>query len=154
MKELQSLINELELSLIESDRSDPRISVSNVGWHIEHSLLVLNAITDALARSNPADFKKSFNFIRILVFTFGKIPRGKGKAPGSVIPTETINQASLLNHLERTKVKVMEIDKMESSCFFKHPFFGDLKLRQTIKFLQIHTKHHLDIINDIIKQNK
>ena len=154
MKELQTLINELELSVIESDRSDPLISVSNVGWHIEHSLLVLNAITDALGRSNPADFKKSFNFISFMVFTFGKIPRGKGKAPGAVKPAGIINQATLLDHLEKTRIKIMEIDKLEIGCFFKHPFFGDLRLRKTIKFLQIHTRHHLDIINDILKTGK
>ena len=151
MKELQSLINELELRVAESDRSDSRISVSNVGWHIEHSLLVLNGITDALRRSNPADFKRSFNFIRIMVFTFGKIPRGKGKAPGSVMPKEIINQAILLNHKKKKKIKIRDIEKLESDRFFKHPFFGDLKLTQTIKFLHIHTKHHLNIINDILK---
>ncbi len=154
MKELQSLINELELRVAESDRSDSRISVSNVGWHIEHSLLVLSAITDALASSNPADFKRSFNLIRIMVFTFGKIPRGKGKAPGSVMPKEIINRAILLNHIEKTKIKIRDIEKLESDRFFKHPFFGDLKLRQTIKFLHIHTKHHLNIINDILKLHK
>jgi len=35
--------------------------------------------------------------------------------------------------------------------YFEHPFFGKLKLKQTINFLEIHTMHHLDIIEDIKK---
>jgi hypothetical protein len=34
--------------------------------------------------------------------------------------------------------------------FFEHPYFGKLKLKETIRFLEIHTQHHLDIIRDII----
>jgi hypothetical protein len=41
---------------------------------------------------------------------------------------------------------------MSSDKYFDHPYFGNLRLNKTIKFLEIHTKHHLEIINDIIKK--
>jgi hypothetical protein len=34
--------------------------------------------------------------------------------------------------------------------FFEHPYFGKLKLKETIRFLEIHTTHHLSIIEDIV----
>ena len=55
-----------------------------------------------------------------MVFTFGKIPRGKGKAPGAVKPAGIINQATLLDHLEKTRIKVMEIEKMGSGAMTRY----------------------------------
>lgn len=37
------------------------------------------------------------------------------------------------------------------AIFFKHPYFGNLNVKDAIKMLKLHTRHHIDIINDIIK---
>ena len=79
-----------------------------------------------------------------------KLPRGRVKAVQAVIP-EDYNEKSLREHLKATKLKVEELKTIDSNKYFNHPVFGNLKLTKTIKFLDIHTKHHLDIINDILK---
>jgi len=44
-----------------------------------------------------------------------------------------------------------ELAKVEEVQFFTHPFFGDLKKKETISFLSIHTEHHLKIIREMLR---
>ncbi|MEY4335064.1 MAG: hypothetical protein RLZZ196_3814, partial [Bacteroidota bacterium] len=40
----------------------------------------------------------------------------------------------------------------QKNQFFVHPIFGKLNKKDTFTMLDIHTKHHLLIIQDIISQ--
>lgn len=133
-------------------KSDP-ISSSTIGWQIEHTLLTINAIIAKVDSSNPADYRWSFKMPRYIVFTIGKIPRGRAQSPKNVQPGNTISEESLQQHLNTTRQQIQRIDKMHEGNFFEHPIFGHLKTKQAIRFLEIHTKHHLDIVKDIVKAN-
>ena len=150
MNTIDTLLNQLETKISHCETVNPEISNGNVAWHIEHSLLTLDGITDFLIQSNPKHYKWSFNFIRMVVLTTKKIPRGKAKAPEVVQPKAHIDKDNLLTHLSLTRNKIKELDLLSKDNYFKHPFFGDLKLNQTINFLTIHTNHHIKIIEDII----
>jgi hypothetical protein len=121
-----------------------------VGWHIEHSLLTLNGIANSLIQSNPTAYKWKFNFIRIVVLTTKKIPRGRAKSPEIVMPKGSIDQPKLTALLTETRSNCKELSFLQADKYFEHPFFGKLKLKQTISFLEIHTNHHLEIIRDIV----
>lgn len=151
LNNIEKLLDELETRIHKSGHSDNSISITDVGWHIEHSFLVLNSITDALAKSDRIQYKRTFSFIRMLVFTFGKIPRGKGRAPEIVKPKNLVSVNYLNEHLLKTRLKLKELDLLDSGSYFRHPVFGDLRLHDAKKFLVIHTKHHLSIIDDILK---
>ncbi len=153
MPKLQKSLLKLESNIDKQELINQKISKSSVGWHIEHSLLTINLIIDALKNSNPQNYKWKLNFPKLLVFTINKIPRGRGKSPGVVVPV-TYNVESLRNHLEKTKIEIRKLNALNPNQYFEHPFFGNLKLNETIKFLWIHTNHHLAIINDIIKLQK
>jgi len=43
------------------------------------------------------------------------------------------------------------LDSLKPGNFVIHPMFGHLNLKATKKMLKLHTRHHIDIINDIIK---
>ena len=152
MNKLDILLNQLETKIPHHEKLNQKASHASIGWHIEHSLLTLNGITDFLIKSNPNDYKWKFNFIRIVVLTMGKIPRGRAKSPEVVQPKENIDKNSLLIHIIETRNKINELKTLSKDRYFEHPFFGKLKLQQTINFLEIHTKHHLDIIEDIINK--
>ena len=146
------LLNQLETKIPHHEKLNQKASHASIGWHIEHSLLTLNGITDFLIKSNPNDYKWKFNFIRIVVLTMEKIPRGRAKSPEVVQPKVNIDKNSLLIHIIETRNKINELKTLSKDSYFEHPFFGKLKLQQTINFLEIHTKHHLDIIEDIINK--
>ncbi len=152
MNKLRHLINEIETKIAKEEVINPAVSKSSVGWHIEHSLLTINLIIEALKKSNPDAYQWKFSFIKTLVYTLNKIPRGRAKAPDIVRPKNNFTLETLKNHLEMTKRKLEEMATLHPNNYFEHPFFGKLKLKPTIKFLKIHTRHHLDIINDIIKR--
>jgi hypothetical protein len=79
-----------------------------------------------------------------------KIPRGKAKAPKVVVPKEGVTIANLEQHLAKARDAIKALEFVSKNHFFKHPYFGNLKKKQTILFLEIHTQHHLKIILDIV----
>ena len=150
MKNLESLLAEIESKISQQSALNKSVSEGSVGWHIEHILLVINGIISRLKRSNPEEFKGAFNMKRLIVFTTGIIPRGKAKAPESVVP-KTFDTESLTAHIAIAKERIKQLDDMNPHFFMEHPVFGHLKKEDTVKFLRIHTNHHLKIINDILK---
>ena len=151
MEKLNNLINELEQHILFLDKTNAAVSKASVRWHIEHSLKVLTQIIDAVEKSDPHLYKWRFNLMGTLILGLSKIPRGKAKAPKTVVPEGNITSDTLKHHIDKTRIMIKKIESLHSNSFFKHPYFGDLNLKPTKKFLGIHTNHHLKIIKDIIK---
>ena len=151
MIKLADLIKELESNIPDHEQINRAISVSSVGWHIEHSLLAINNIISALKNSEPGKYSWKFNPIRTLVLTMKNIPRGKGKAPEIVMPDDNIDEEKLKKHIQETLEKINIIERLNPDSHFEHPFFGMLNLKPSVKFLEIHTNHHIKIIKDILK---
>ncbi|KXX71502.1 hypothetical protein [Flammeovirga sp. SJP92] len=150
MKKIEALLIDIESKIENHHLLQSTVSEANVGWHIKHSLLVLDSVIEAMKKSDPQKYKWSFKIPRLIVFGMNKIPRGKGKSPKMVRP-ETYDEASLKADLKVTQQKIADLNTLEKEKYFKHPYFGDLKKKQALKFLMIHTKHHMAIVDDIIK---
>ncbi len=152
MKRLEKQLSKLEAQLTHFEKLNPVISKSSIGWHIDHSLLSTILIISAVERSNPKDYKWKFNFVRTYIFVKNEIPRGKAKAPKSVVPEEIITKDDILLKIEKAKEKIANLKNLPRKANFNHPYFGNLNLKQTIKFLNLHIEHHLKIINDILSK--
>ena len=148
---LNKLLEELDTKIEHANVIDSNVSSSPVGWHIAHTYLTIYAISEALKRSNPTEFKPIFKPLKYLVFAMNKIPRGRAQAPKVVQPNPEINVEYLVGLKEKTYQDVQLLNSLPSNHSFPHPYFGNLKLKAAIKFLGIHTYHHLAIINDILK---
>jgi hypothetical protein len=151
MNNLNRLLDELSETIPKFERFNNAISKGTVGWHIEHVLLTINGITNALSKSNPLEYEWKFSFPKLIVFTINKIPRGRAKAPQVVQPKANLTMEHLTNHFLNVKENIKALQSLSTNHYFNHPYFGNLKLEQTNKFLSIHTKHHLAIIKDILK---
>ena len=153
MDKLVRQLDELESKISQSDSLNLAISKSSIGWHIEHALLTINLIIEGLKQSDPNDYKWKFSRSKFLVFTMNKIPRGRARSPKAVLPKGDFSIDTLRRHCNATKIKLVELQNLKPKSYIQHPFFGKLKLKSTLKFIVIHTKHHIDIINDILKAN-
>jgi hypothetical protein len=151
MTGLHALIAQLETKIPYSEKMNTAISKASVGWHVQHSILAMSQIINAVEKSDPANYKYKFNMQRFVVYTLNKIPRGRAKAPESVIPAKKINADEVKQKVELLKTRLDVLKTLQPDNYFKHPYFGDLNLKATIKMLKLHTQHHLNIINDIIK---
>ena len=151
MNRLTALVNELETKIQHSEKMNHAVSRSSVGWHIQHSLLVASQIITAVEKSNPAEYRYKFSFPKFVVYTLNKIPRGRAKAPERVMPTATFNEDEVKKDIDLLKDRLDVLNTLQPNNYFTHPYFGQLNLKAAIKILNLHTKHHIAIINDIIK---
>jgi hypothetical protein len=152
MQELHKLLNQLESDISSFDKVNLAVSSGSLGWHIEHSLKTIDQIVTACKNSNPSNYQWRFNFNRFLILTLAKkIPRGKAKAPKIVRPEGEISSETLGLSLSKVKENLMDWKDLDKNTHFPHPLFGILNKKETANFLALHTKHHLMIIDDILK---
>jgi hypothetical protein len=151
MDALTPLINKLENNIDSKDVFNSQVSQVNVSWHLAHSLKVLHNIIKVLQVSNPADYRWRFNLNRSFVYFINFIPRGKGKAPKAVVPANEISKEELHKDIATVRQLLEELQHLDTKSNFTHPYFGQLNLKQTKKFLVLHTNHHLKIMDDIIR---
>ncbi len=152
MNRLQQLVLELESFVPYAEKINPSVSEANVGWHIDHSLLVINQIVKAMDMSDPEAYQYHFNFKRWIAFTLKKFPRGVAKAPKQVRPVEVFDADKISETIKHTNNSLAVFTTLQPNQFFVHPFFGKLNQKAALKMLTIHTAHHLAIIKDIIKK--
>lgn len=150
--ELEKLLQKIESLLPEINKENLQVSKASVGWHLEHSLLILNSSLKGLTMTNPKDYKPKFSIKKFVFLNFGVIPRGKIKAPKQFVPVETPTKESIEKLINLAKERLSGIEVLPEKAFITHPFLGDFDKKTTLKFLGLHTNHHLKIIDDILKR--
>ncbi|WP_418602215.1 DUF1569 domain-containing protein [Hwangdonia sp.] len=151
IKYLHALLSEIEQHIPLKDQTNPKVTKSDIGWQLDHSLKVFNAVCEWTIKSNPADYERKFSFWRTVLFPIGYIPRGKVKAPKIVRPPNVILDEDLKTQLQTAKNHIDALKPLPEKAYFKHFIFGKLSKKQTLRFLEMHTNHHLKIVRDILK---
>ena len=146
-----------DLSLIESyisegEQINTEVSEVNVAWHLHHSLLTIKQIYLALEQSDPEQFESSFNAVRTLSLTGNYIPRGRAQSPSSVRPPDEFTTQDVIELLGQIKSLAPEFANLIEGAYFDHPYFGHLNRSHAMRFLQVHTNHHLKIVDDILNK--
>ncbi|WP_338762618.1 DUF1569 domain-containing protein [Bernardetia sp. ABR2-2B] len=144
-------LTELESYIPQLEKQNSKITHSNVGWQIDHSLRVMRGICWQLEESNPNNFNSKFNLQKTFILLSGYIPRGKAKAPKSVQNEKEITTESIKEFTEKTKEQISKVEKLDKNSHFPHPYFGNLNKKEAIRFIEIHTEHHLKIIRDMLR---
>ncbi|WOD44873.1 DUF1569 domain-containing protein [Hwangdonia lutea] len=151
IKVLYALLSEIEQNIPFKDKTNPKVTNSDIGWQLDHSLQVFNAVCEWTINSNPKDYERKFSFWRMVLFPIGYIPRGKVKAPKIVRPPNIILDEDLKAQLQTAKTHIEALKTLPENAYFKHFIFGKLSKQQTLRFLQMHTNHHLKIVRDMLQ---
>lgn len=152
IKILNQLLSQIEKNIPNKTLKNPSVSKSDIGWQLDHALKVFNAVSNWTINSNPKEYKREFNMWRSVLFPLCYIPRGKVKAPKHVLPPKIIEPIDLKTQLQTAKAQIKKLKTLPEKAYFKHFIFGMLSKKQTLRFLQMHTNHHLKIVNAILKQ--
>lgn len=129
-----------------------RVSKWSIGQQIDHMLKVLEAGVRFLEGSRES-LPRGLNFYGHLALALRWFPRGIGRSPKGVRPGDW-TPAGLAERASRLR-KVYCDNPLpaavlaDSRPVFPHPYFGGLTATQGVRFLDIHTHHHLKIVADI-----
>lgn len=153
---LEAQIAQVEALIAEGDeklgRRAPRVSAWSVAEQIDHLTKVLDRALGLLLTSDTA-LPAGINLTGRLLLALGRLPRGVGKSPAAVRGAER-SAAELRAQLAQVRPLVERLrDAGERLArrtpVFPHPYFGGLDTSQALRFLTVHTDHHLRIVADI-----
>lgn len=148
---LKVKLNEVASYIALRDTINLEVSEASVAWHMDHIYLMVNQLHKALKYSDESNYKVDSNKTRDYVFASNTLPRGKVTAPESVTPKGNITINTLQMHYNEALATVEKLPALAEKKHFNHPILGTMNRDETIKFLTIHTEHHLKIIRDILK---
>ncbi len=147
-------VEKLDKLILEEDVTNTEVSKWSTYKQIEHILLANTGICEFIENGKKPSEEKSRTFFSYLPFTFGFIPRGRAEAPSYVVPagiTQDEIKLLLVKYKDQlSRIKVLS-NLNSNDVVGNHPYFGGLNRLEWIRFMEIHTNHHLKIIEDIKK---
>lgn len=110
-------------------------------------------------RGNAIRSNKPLHWLTWLILLTGRFPPGKYEAPPRVADlVKPISREEARNMLIKVRKKLEELfPKIANASLnhkMKHPRLGLLNARQWLRFVRIHTAHHLKQLNRIEKMHK
>jgi hypothetical protein len=112
---------------------------------------IIKYICAALTAFKPAHYKPKFSFIKYYILWTSRIPRGWARSPILFNNKGEVKWSKLKGQLKEVRIGLRTLGDLNPKQHFQHPLFGHLNLKQAKMFIQIHTIHHLNIVNDILK---
>ena len=155
--QIQKQLAAIEQHVQRPNQRDESVSVWSVHQQAEHVLLansgILKLIETAERPAQPGERSLRGWF----VLRFGFIPRGQAKAPEAVIPKERARE-ELLQLVSESRERIARLDvsalEEDEEPVGNHPYFGALSSREWLRFMSVHGRHHLKIVDDILAAGK
>ncbi len=132
------------------------VSAWSVAEHLEHLAQVNTLCAAAISRlldSPPGDPGAGLKPAGRAVLLTGWIPRGRGVAPPTTVPSAA-PLSEIRSRLRDAHVAVNAIGERLNEvdgarARLSHPLLGGFTAFQWLRFIAIHTRHHLKIIEEI-----
>jgi hypothetical protein len=130
-----------------------RISAWSPAEHLDHTQKVSMSIVRRLGDKSAKPSPRGINLMGRVILLLGWIPRGRGNAPerlrGAVCTGAHIEEA--LGRLEQA-LDALPLDALSASQLpiVPHPLFRSLTPSQALRFIVVHTNHHLRIVDEIL----
>jgi hypothetical protein len=153
VRQLDELADLVERAPTALDLRVEKVSLWSVRQQVDHTLKVLALGLRAFDGQLPP-LSRGINLLGRALLAVGWLPRGRGRSPKSVLPTETSTE-TLAAEIRRLRAVYSEPALAEHPIFgdptpiVPHPYFGGLTAAQGIRMLAAHTWHHQKIVRDI-----
>jgi len=155
---IRTQIEQMKKAFSETEEDLAAITVPRSSWcaaaHFDHIIKVAHGTLLILAKPEPPAAPRGLNLIGRLLLALGWMPRGRAQSPdrlrGSAVTLEELQAslAELENVLERVASRTVTRPNMP---ILRHPTFGGLTHAQALRFVRIHTDHHLKIVQKLIR---
>lgn len=147
---LKKQLDSIESYISKQETVNLKISKVPIGWHLDHSLKVMNKVIETMKNSDPKLYTDNFKLLGKVLITLNYFPVGKAKAPKHVKPPAIVLKEDIVQQLAAARENIKQLPELPSNAFFTHPLFGNVNKSRVSKFLKTHTKHHLKIIKSIL----
>ena len=134
-------------------------SYAEVYSHILQANLGSSIALEKCLLNNCIPTSKGRSLMGLLVLTFGRFPPVKLQVPDSVtkkMPVKNISKEEARNLLIKCRKRIDELFPLiHGSAKYnrvKHPRLGMLNSQQWLKFILIHSKHHLKQLDRVEKK--
>ena len=129
------------------------ISAWSPAEHLDHTYKVSMSIVRRITEESAKPSRRGINLVGRVILLLGWIPRGRGKTPerlsGAICTGAHIEAA--LGRLEQALGTLpMDAVAASRSPIVPHPMFGGLTPSQALRFIVVHTNHHLRIVDEIL----
>ena len=132
-----------------------QVSLWSTAQQLDHILKVAISILERILL-RPEPLPGGINLTGRLALFAGRIPRGRGKSPERLRGVQ-VSSEELATPLAKLAELVDSVDREYTfrprAAILKHPFFGTLTDEQSLQFAVLHTRHHLKIIHDILRDS-
>lgn len=147
----QAGLDVLKRFVPKADVVAPDVSKWSVGMHVQHCCLATIAVCESLVASEPPVPPSSFSLVTSAIFLTGRIPRGRGKSPEQAIPRDQIWTNEMEGLLLDSERRLEAARQVSRDHWYRHFAFGVLDRDRTLKFIGIHNRHHIRIVQDILR---
>ena len=157
LQDLSHQLDEITTFIGRGDDSVCTLKQDVSGWtaaeQLDHVLKVnASVLARVLQQPEPEALPKGINLIGRIILGIGWIPRGKGRSPKS-LRGEPAKCAALETQVASVRQQldaVTSAHMARSTPLVPHPRFGGLSTDQALRFMVVHTEHHLKIVREIV----
>jgi hypothetical protein len=157
LRDLSRQMDEITSFIGRGDESVCTLKQNISGWsaaeQLDHTLKVNGSVlARVLQDPEPDPLPKPMNLIGRIILALGWIPRGKGRSPKSMrgepatCPALETQASKVRQQLEA----VTAAHVARSRPLVPHPRFGGLSTEEALRFMVVHTEHHLKIVREIV----
>jgi hypothetical protein len=143
-------LEQLRAAVAQAGARAATVSAWSVGMHVHHCCRATLGICKALAKSTPPSPRARFSPRVALMFLFGRIPRGRAEAPESARPADDVTPDELRALLDQAGEGIAAARALDPGAWFEHFALGVLARDRALRFVEIHHRHHLRIVAEIL----
>jgi len=130
----------------------PEVSAWSVAEQVDHLVKVNQSIFSHLLTRTPASGPRISLAGRLVLLT-GHFPRGRGESPRKLRGQQaSAVELAAAHEKSRDTFRILAAEPeplLDPSAVLPHKMFGALTAAQALRFVPIHTRHHLRIVADI-----